>query len=213
MFEAILHALCETLIMVLISGGVSLLCSLLLVTSLSYSVQQNKLGISIRKAISNVLKTIHLTPFLLVVLLMAPLIKFLISMQIPIPIAICMPLTLVGIAFFSQQLNKIFSSISNDIKEMAYSMGASKFQLIFKLIIPETLPKIIRSISDLMVKLINLSIIAGIFGAGGLGYMAMQYGYYDFNFIYLTVITLTILMLIKVFQLTGFLVADKVLKR
>jgi D-methionine transport system permease protein len=213
MFESIISALYETLAMILISGTLSLICSVFLVTHLSYFSKQSKISNSTRKIISNVLRSINLTPFLLIMLLMAPFVKLLISMQVSVTVAVCIPLTLVGIAFFTQQLNRIFSSIPSDIKEMAHNIGASKSQLIFNFIIPETLPKIVRSASELMIKLINLSTIAGIFGAGGLGYIAMQHGYYDFNFFYLAAITLTILMLIKLFQLTGFLLAEKILKR
>ena len=95
--------------------------------------------------------------------------------------AACVPLTIVAIPFLSRLVETSIRDVDFGLVEAAESMGATPFQIIRKVLIPEALPTIINNITVLVVNLIGASAMAGAIGGGGLGDIAIRYGYQRFR--------------------------------
>ena len=95
--------------------------------------------------------------------------------------AACVPLTLVAIPFLSRLVETSIRDVDFGLIEAAESMGATPLQIIRKVLLPEALPTIINNITVLIVNLIGASAMAGAIGGGGLGDIAIRYGYQRFQ--------------------------------
>ena len=112
--------------------------------------------------------------------------------------AACVPLTLAAIPFAGRLVETALKEVPFGLVEAAQSMGASPFQIIYKVLVPEALPTIIDSMTNVIVNLISYSAMAGAIGGGGLGDLAIRYGYQRFR---LDVMLATIAILVIVVQL------------
>ena len=116
--------------------------------------------------------------------------------------AAIVPLTIAAIPYTARMVETSIREVPFGLIEAAESMGASPFQIIKKVLIPEALPSIIENITVVIVTLIGSSAMAGTIGGGGLGDLAIRYGYQRFQ---ADVMVATILVLIVVVQLIQFI--------
>ena len=127
-----------------------------------------------------------------------PLTQFIIGTTIGTNAAI-IPLTLAVIPFFARVTESSFLGISPGLLETSRSLGVTTWQLIRKFLIPESLPSLIKGATLTLIGLIGYSAMAGAVGGGGLGQLAINYGYERFN---VTVIVETVIILVAIVQLT-----------
>jgi D-methionine transport system permease protein len=97
------------------------------------------------------------------------------------PTAAVFNLTIAAIPFMGRLVENSLKSIPNGIIDSANCLGVNKRQLIFRVLIPETLPEQINNITVMLINLVTYTAIAGAVGAGGLGQLAINYGYYRFE--------------------------------
>lgn len=123
-------------------------------------------------------------------------------------VIICLPLAIGGMVIFANNIHCALNKISPNLLQHARSMGASKWQMITKIQLPEILPEIILAIKTLLISLVGYSVIAGLLGAGGIGNVIYQYGYINFNSQYVFICIIILVLLIQAIQATGNFIAN-----
>jgi D-methionine transport system permease protein len=127
-----------------------------------------------------VINTLRSFPFIILMIVLFPLTKFLIGKSIGTSAAI-IPLTIGAAPFIARLIESALKEVDNGVVEAAKSFGASDFQIIFKVMCVEALPAIISCITLTLITVIGFSAMAGAVGGGGLGDVAIKYGYYRFQ--------------------------------
>ena len=152
---------------------------------------------AINKPLGAVVNMLRSIPFIILMVAIIPLTRMIAGSSIGTTAA-CVPLTLAAIPFAGRLVETALKEVPFGLVEAAQSMGASPFQIIYKVLIPEALPTIIDSMTNVIVNLISYSAMAGAIGGGGLGDLAIRYGYQRFR---LDVMLATIAILVIVVQL------------
>ncbi|MBI5448178.1 MAG: ABC transporter permease [Gammaproteobacteria bacterium] len=147
-------------------------------------------------------------PFIILMIALIPFTRFLVGTSIGTTAAI-VPLAVCAIPFLGKVVESVLSEVSSGLIEAAQSMGASTMQIILKVLLPEALPGLIQGVTLTVINLIAYSAMAGTIGGGGLGDLAIRYGYQRFD---TQVMLLTIVILILLVQFTQFL-GDLFVKR
>lgn len=133
-------------------------------------------------------------PFIILLLALIPFTRFLLGTSIGINAAI-VPLTLGAVPFFARLVNNAFNNLPRGLIETGFAMGATPWQMLRHILLPEALPAIMQALTMTAITLVGYSAMAGTVGGGGLGDLAIRYGYQRFNF---TVMMFTILILIGI---------------
>jgi D-methionine transport system substrate-binding protein len=147
-------------------------------------------------------------PFIILMISILPLTRLLAGTTIGTNAAI-VPLTLAAIPFFARICESAFSEVPHGLIEAAYSFGATTNQLIHKVLIPESLPSLIRGITLTVISLIGYSAMAGAVGGGGLGELAINYGYQRFDVVVTIETVILLIILVQLVQLGGDMLAAK----
>jgi D-methionine transport system permease protein len=171
----------ETLFMVSVSTVIAAIVGIplgiTLVTTSKGHILQNRVINQILGTIVNIIRSI---PFIILMVAIIPLTRIIAGSSIGTTAA-CVPLTLVAIPFLSRLVETSIRDVDFGLIEAAESMGATPLQIIRKVLLPEALPTIINNITVLIVNLIGASAMAGAIGGGGLGDIAIRYGYQRFQ--------------------------------
>ncbi len=150
-------------------------------------------------------------PFLILLVLLIPFTRFLTGSSIGTEASI-VPLTVGAIPIIARMVESSLSEVSPGIIEAATSMGASPVYTILHFILPEALPSLLLGVAINVATVLGYSAMAGVIGGGGLGAIALQYGYYRYQKDVLwTTVTLLIIM-VMVIQEGGNIIAKKVRK-
>ena len=171
----------ETLFMVsistLIAAIIGIPLGITLVTTSKGHILENRVINQILGTIVNIIRSI---PFIILMVAIIPLTRLIAGTSIGTTAA-CVPLTIVAIPFLSRLVETSIRDVDFGLVEAAESMGASPLQIIRKVLLPDALPTIINNITVLIVNLIGASAMAGAIGGGGLGDIAIRYGYQRFQ--------------------------------
>lgn len=190
----------------LIIGGA---LGLLLYLTSSKLFFKNKLANTIAGFIINIIRSL---PFIILLVLLLPITKIIVGSNIG-PEAATVPITIAAIAFFARLSESAFSEVDNGIIEAAISSGASLHLILFDVLIVEAFPSLIRAITVNLVSLIGFSAMAGIVGGGGIGDLAIRYGYYRYETGVMIVTVLILLILVQLIQFIGDGLAMKFSRR
>lgn len=194
------------MIISLIIGGA---LGLILYLTSSNLFFKNKFANSVAGFIINVIRSL---PFVILLVLLLPLTKAIVGTNIG-PEAATVPITIAAIAFFARLSEGAFSEVDKGVIEAAISSGASLHLILFDVLIVEAFPSLIRAITVNLVSLIGYSAMAGIVGGGGIGDLAIRYGYYRYETGVMIVTVLILLILVQAIQLVGDALATKLSKR
>lgn len=170
---------------------------------------KNKLINSIAGFVINIVRSL---PFVILLVLLIPFTTTLVGSSIG-PEAATVPITIASIAFFARLSEGAFSEVDNGVIEAAISSGASLSLILFDVLIVEAFPSLIRAITVNLVSLIGFSAMAGIVGGGGIGDLAIRYGYYRYETGVMIVTVLILVVLVQIIQLGGDALATKFTKR
>lgn len=179
MLEELYGATIETLYMIFFSGFLATILGIPLGVGLymsSHSKKYNKLYF-ILDAFVNIFRSI---PFIILILLLIPLTKRVIGTIIGTNAAV-FNLTIAAVPFMARLAENSFNNLPGGIVDSSKSMGMSNWQFVSKVLLPETLAEQIANITILLINLVAYTAIAGAVGAGGLGQLAINYGYYRFQ--------------------------------
>jgi D-methionine transport system permease protein len=196
LFE-LLTATGETLAMVFISGLLAMLLGLPLGVLLFSTRQPNLLRMPfLNKSLSLIVNMARSIPFIILMLAIIPFTRLLVGTSIGTSAAI-VPLTLATLPFFARMIENNLNQLPVGLIETGLAMGATTWQLIPGILLTEALPGMIGTLTTTFITLIGYSAMAGAVGGGGLGDLAIRYGYQRFD---AGVMILTILILIALVQ-------------
>ena len=211
--EDILVAIGETGYMVFISlifavviGGI--LGVLLFTTSNSLFIK-NKVTNQIIGVILNIIRSI---PFLIFMIFLLPLSKVIVGTKIGSE-AVVVPLSIASIAFFARLAEASFADINIGVIEAAIVSGAHKLTIIFKILIPEALPSLIKNITVTAISILGFSAMAGLVGGGGVGDLAYRYGYQRYQTDIMLVCVIILIVLVQLIQFVGDIISQRVNKK
>lgn len=207
MFSDVGLATIETLYMVITSTAVAVLLGLPLGTWL-FTTAKIKPNPKIHRMISGVINIMRSIPFIILLVALIPLTRLLVGTSIGINAAI-VPLTIGATPFFARLVDNVYHSLPSGLVETGYSMGASSWQMIKYILLPEARSGVIHAITITAITLVNYSAMAGTVGGGGLGDLAIRYGYQRFD---VSVMVITVVILIAMVQLMQ-MAGDKLAQR
>lgn len=163
-------------------------------------------------AVINLLRSI---PFLILMIAVIPLSRILVGTSIG-TVASIVPLVVASFPFVSRLVESSLREVDAGVIEAAQSMGATPLQIITKVMIPESLPSLLSNTTIALTTILGYSAMAGIIGGGGLGQIAINYGYYKYMPLVMVVFTAMLVVMVQVFQSIGTRLAvrcDKRLRR
>ena len=201
--KLMLQGIEETFYMVavatVIGGIIGIPLGITLVTTSKGHILENRFINQILGTIVNIIRSI---PFIILMVAIIPLTRLIAGTSIGTTAA-CVPLTIVAIPFLSRLVETSIRDVDFGLVEAAESMGATPFQIIRKVLIPEALPTIINNITVLIVNLIGASAMAGAIGGGGLGDIAIRYGYQRFRPDVMLATIIILIVVVNVIQAGG----------
>lgn len=171
-----------------------------------------KLILSILNAIINLLRSI---PFLILMIMVFPVTRFFAHTVVG-TVPTIVPLVFAAFPFVARLVESSLREVDGNIIETAVSMGASPFQIIFRVLIPESIPSLISNITIALTTVLSYSAMSGIIGGGGLGKIAINYGYYRSEELVMLIAVLLLIILVQIFQTVGTKLAaneDKRIRR
>lgn len=151
------------------------------------------------------------TPFIILMVAIIPLTRMLVGSSIGTTAAI-VPLTISAAPFIARVIESSLLEIDHGVIEAAQSMGASPMQIIYKVLLPESLHSIVLGITLAVIALIGYSAMAGVLGGGGLGDLAIRYGYQRFQPDVMIVTVVILILMVQFIQFIGDTLSKKLNK-
>lgn len=213
MYNEILKAFLETCVMVFFSGALAAVGGLPLGVILSLTRRHHLWeNVTLHAILGFIINATRSVPFIILMIALLPLTKLLTGSTIQIK-ALIVPLTLAAIPFFARTVETAINDVPDGLTEAAKSMGATPFQIIRKVLIPEALPGIISGLTLTLVNLVGYSAMAGFNGSGGLGKLAIDYGFYRYDTKIVVITVIIMILLVQAIQMIGDYYAHKVFSR
>lgn len=159
--------------------------------------------------IINILRSV---PFLILMIMVLPLSMVVVGTKIG-TIASIPPLVIAAAPFVARLVETSLREVDKGVIEAAQSMGCSTMQIIWKVILPESKPSLLSGFTTALITILGYGAMAGIIGGGGLGKIAINYGYYKFNNAVMLVAVVLIVILVQIFQTIGTHLSAKSDKR
>ena len=157
----------------------------------------------------NLLRSI---PFLILMIMAFPLARLIVGTTVGTTASI-VPLVIAAFPFVARLVESSLRELNPNIIEMALSMGASPFQIIVKVMIPESVPSLISNFTIAITTVLGYTAMSGIIGGGGLGKIAIDYGYYRYKYLVMFVAVIILILLVQLFQSIGTYLAKRSDKR
>lgn len=173
--------------------------AILLILTRKDGLMPNK---AIYSTLDVVVNTLRSFPFLILIVVLFPFTKFLIGTSIGTTAAI-VPLTIGSAPFIARLIENALLEVSSDIIEAAKSFGASKAQIIFRIMFVEALPSIINAITLTLIVIIGFTAMAGTVGGGGLGDVAIRFGFQRFRPDIMTYTVVILIVIVQIIQSFG----------
>ena len=157
---------------------------------------------TLNKILEVCINTLRSFPFIILMICVFPLSRIIVGTTIGVNAAI-VPLSISAAPFVARMVEGALNEIDKGLIEASSSMGASNFTIIFKVMIPETLPHLIHGLTVTVISLIGYSAMAGTIGAGGLGDLAIRFGYQRFKTDIMIYSVIVIIVLVQIIQSFG----------
>ncbi len=154
------------------------------------------------KLLGFVINILRSVPFLILMIMVFPLTRLLLGTVVGTPSSI-VPLVICAFPFVARLVETSLREVDGSLIEAAQSMGASPFQIIWKVMIPESIPSLISNLTIAMTTILGYSAMSGIIGGGGLGKIAINYGYYRFKYLVMLVAVIVLILLVQLIQSLG----------
>ena len=159
--------------------------------------------------IINLLRSI---PFLILMIMVLPVSRAIIGTAVGTT-ATVVPLVAAAFPFVARLVESSLRELDGNIIEAAQSMAATPFQIIVKVMIPESVPSLIQNVTIALTTILGYSAMSGIIGGGGLGKIAIDYGYYRYKYLVMFVAVIILILLVQFFQSLGTYLARRCDKR
>lgn len=212
MFEMVLKATLETLYMVGLSTAFTLLLGLplgivLVITSKGHILENRPLHTALSYAV-NMTRSL---PFIILMIFIIPFTRYIVGTSIGTNAAI-VPLVIAAIPFFGRVVESALQEVDGGVIEAAIAMGASPFEIVWRVLIPEALPSLVLGTTITIINLLGYSAMAGAVGGGGIGDLAIRYGFHRFRTDVMLITVVVLIVMVQIIQSSGNLAAQKILK-
>ncbi|AQX31116.1 methionine ABC transporter permease [Bartonella schoenbuchensis] len=213
MFNVLFHelpgAVFDTLFMTITASFMALIVGLplglLLYTTAYGSLFSSRL---INRPLSIIIDSVRAIPFIILAFYLLPVTRIVVGSGVGI-FSVIFVLTISAIPFYARIAELSFKTVEYSLVEAVRSMGASRFQIVRYVLIPEALPSLITGFTVMVISLISATSLAGYLGGGGLGDMAIRYGYQRYNTSIMTIVIIFLIILNIFVQWFGNRVAQK----
>ena len=207
---AVLETLYVTLIATLFAFVIGLPLGVLLVVG-------DKNGILplpgwLMKVLNVIVNLLRSVPFIILIVVVFPLTRLIVGTTIG-SVASIVPLVIAAFPFVARLVESSLREVNPNIIEAAQSMGATPFQIITKVMIPESVPTLISNATIAVTTILGYTAMSGAIGGGGLGNIAIMYGYQRYNYMVILIAVVLLIILVQVFQSVGTALSVKTDKR
>lgn len=203
MLELFASSLWETIVMVGISGLVGALMGVPLGVYLRLTdaggVLQN---VAANRVVGGIVNALRSTPFIILLVAIIPLTRFITGSSIGTAAAV-VPLTIAAAPFIARLVETSLREVDHGLVEAAQAMGATTWQIVLKVLLPEALPGIVAGLTITFVSLTGYSAMAGAIGGGGLGDLGIRYGYQRFLPEVMLAVVLVLILFVQAVQSLG----------
>ncbi|NBI30018.1 methionine ABC transporter permease [Chengkuizengella marina] len=208
-WEATVETIYMTSISVVATFVLGIILGLLLFLTSKGNIYENKIIHAIVAATVNIFRSI---PFIILIILLIPFTKVIVGSMIGENAAL--PALIIGAApFYARMVEIALREIDKGVIEAAKAMGAKTSTIIWKVLLPESMPALVSGITVTAIALVGYTAMAGFVGAGGLGNLAFLEGYQRFQYDYTFITTIFILIIVFLIQFAGDYVTSKIDKR
>lgn len=211
--KIVLPSLNETLYMVFFSSLFSVLLGIIIGVILYVTEKDGILeNTIINKVLGIIINIGRSIPFVILMIAVFPLSKFIVGTVLGSKAAV-VPLTVAAIPFVARMIEACLKEIDKGVVEASISMGASEWQIIYKVLLPESISSIISTITTTIISIIGYSAMAGTIGGGGLGSIAITYGYQRYRDDILIISVVLMVILVQIVQTIGNILCKKLNKK
>ena len=157
----------------------------------------------------NILRSV---PFIILMVLVVPLTRLIVGTSLGTE-AVIVPLTIAAFPFVARLVEGSLREVDPNLIEAAQSMGATPFQIIVKVMIPESVPSLVSNLTVALTTILGYGAMSGALGGGGLGKIAIDYGYYRYQELVLVVCVIRHILLVQLIQMLGTYLSKRLDKR
>ena len=213
MIDLLMKALGETVYMVAVSMAVATALGVPLGVLLSATGKGGILEArAFNKALGAVVNAIRSIPFIILMVAIIPLTRLIVGTAIGTTAAM-VPLIIAAVPFIGRQVETSLAEVPYGLVEAALSMGATPLQIIRRVLLPEAMPSIVAQLTTVIISLVGESAMAGAIGGGGLGDLAIRYGYQRFRPDVMIATVVILIILVQLVQFAGNLLAKRLNKK
>lgn len=210
MIELLIKGTWETIVMTFVSGFFGFLLGLpigvLLFITRKGQIRENPTINSILSLLVNVFRAI---PFIILIVWMIPFTRMIVGTSIGVEAAL-VPLSVGAAPFIARMVENSLLEVPAGLIEASRAMGATSFQIIKKVLLPEALPSLINCAAITLIMLVGYSAMGGAVGAGGLGQIGYQYGYVGYDLKVMNIVLILLVILVFIIQIAGSYISKKV---
>lgn len=156
----------------------------------------------VMKTLNIVINLLRSVPFLILMIIALPLSKIIVGTKVGTPATIP-PMVIAAFPLVARMVESSLREVNHGVIEASQSMGASAWQIVTKVMLPEALPSLISGGTITVGTILGYGAMAGIIGGGGLGKMAINYGYYNFKYLVMWSAVIGLILLVQIFQSVG----------
>lgn len=209
MIEGVGDTLLMTLVSTLFGYILGLPMGIALAVTDQNGIKPNKVVYKILDVIANIVRSV---PFLILLILVMPLTKLIVGKTYG-SVATIVPLTIAAAPFIGRMIESSLKEVDQGVIEAAQSMGAGTFTIIWKVLLVEARTSILVGVTIAVGTILGYSAMAGVVGGGGLGDIAMRYGYYRYETLIMIVAVVLLVILVQIFQTLGMRLSVKLDRR
>ncbi|QXM05304.1 methionine ABC transporter permease [Crassaminicella indica] len=211
--ELLTPSLLETLYMVFISVIFTIILGLPLGIILVVTDQNHILpNPYIHNILSYIINVARSLPFIILMIFIIPFTRLVVGTTIGTTAAI-VPLVIAATPFFSRVVETSIREVDWGVVEASISMGATPHQIIFRVLLPEAMSSLILGITITIINILSYSAMAGVVGGGGLGDLAVRYGYHRFQTDVMIATVILLIILVQIIQTAGNKIAQSINKK
>jgi D-methionine transport system permease protein len=212
MTSLLLHSFWETILMVGTSVVLSILIGVPLAVLLSITAPNGLWPHPwLNHTLGGCVNAIRSIPYIILIVLLMPVTRLIVGSSIG-TLAAIFPLSLAGALLVARMVEDSLRNVPQELVEVGLAMGASRRQIITKILLYEAMPSIATGITTVLINLIGFSAMAGAVGGGGLGDLAIRYGYQRYDLSLMMVIVVILVILVQGIQMVGDFISRKLSK-
>lgn len=213
LFELLRPSLFETLYMVSVAMIFTIVLGMPLGIVLVVTDKNHILpNLGLNNILSYIVNIMRSLPFVILMISIIPFTKLIVGTTIGTTAAI-VPLVVAAVPFFARIVETSLREVNYGVIEASIAMGASPLEIITKVMIPEAMSSLILGITITIINIIGYSAMAGVVGGGGLGDLAIRYGYHRFRTNVMLATVLVLIVIVQIIQSVGTKVSNSINKR